>query len=76
MWSSARSEASLEAAVRSVAEAQGVGAGDVIHRIRAAATGRTAGPGLFETLAVLGRERVLHRLEEAANREWEAQAVG
>jgi glutamyl-tRNA synthetase len=63
-------EASLEAAVRSVAEAQDVSAGDVIHRIRAAVTGRTAGPGLFETLAVLGRERVLDRLEDAAAREW------
>ena len=44
----------------------GVNAGEVIHRIRAAVTGRTVGPGLFETLAVLGRERVLGRLEGAA----------
>jgi glutamyl-tRNA synthetase len=64
-------EAGLETAIRSVADAKGVNAGEVIHRVRAAVTGRTAGPGLFETLAVLGRERVLQRLEAAAARCWE-----
>ncbi len=64
------SEPALEAAVRSVAEARDVGAGEVIHRIRAATTGRTAGPGLFETLRVLGRERVMRRMELAATRDW------
>jgi glutamyl-tRNA synthetase len=64
-------EPALEAAVRSVAEAHAVNAGEVIHRIRAAVTGRTVGPGLFETLAVLGRERVLRRLEDAAGRVWQ-----
>jgi glutamyl-tRNA synthetase len=63
-------EEPLEAAVRSVAEAAGIGAGEVIHRIRAAVTGRTVGPGLFETLRVLGRDRVVQRLEAAAGREW------
>ena len=57
------SEENLEATVRTTAEAAGVGAGELIHRIRAATTGRTFGPGLFETLRVLGRERVLARLE-------------
>jgi glutamyl-tRNA synthetase len=65
------SEEPLEAAVRSVAETTGVGAGEVIHRVRAATTGRTFGPGLFETLRVLGRERVVQRLEAAAARKWE-----
>lgn len=63
-------EPTLEAAVRSVAESAGVGAGEVIHRIRAATTGRTVGPGLFETLRVLGRDRVIQRLETAAERKW------
>lgn len=63
-------ETELEAAVRSVAESRGVSAGEVIHRIRAAVTGRTVGPGLFETLTVLGRDRVLSRLEAAAHRDW------
>jgi glutamyl-tRNA synthetase len=63
-------EETLEEAVRGVAEAAGVSAGELIHRIRAATTGRTFGPGLFETLRVLGRERVLHRLSTAAERRW------
>jgi glutamyl-tRNA synthetase len=56
----------VEAAVRGVIERLGVNAGEVIHPVRVAATGRTVGPGLFETLAVLGRDRVLRRLEAAA----------
>jgi glutamyl-tRNA synthetase len=63
-------EESLEAAVRSVAEEAAVAAGELIHRIRAATTGRTFGPGLFETLRVLGRERVLRRLTTVAERTW------
>jgi glutamyl-tRNA synthetase len=56
----------VEASVRGVIERLGVNAGEVIHPVRVAATGRTVGPGLFETLAVLGRDRVLRRLEAAA----------
>jgi glutamyl-tRNA synthetase len=33
--------------------------------LRFAATGRTVSAGLFETLALLGRERTLRRLERA-----------
>jgi glutamyl-tRNA synthetase len=36
--------------------------------IRVAVTGRTVGPPLFESLAVLGRDRVLHRLRAARAR--------
>jgi glutamyl-tRNA synthetase len=56
---------SVEAAVRAVAESLDVKAAPVIHTTRLAATGRTTGPGLFELLAVLGRERVLGRLKQA-----------
>jgi len=55
----------LEAALRALGEKLGVGAGPVIHTTRLAVTGRTAGPGLFEVLALLGKERVLRRLEKA-----------
>jgi glutamyl-tRNA synthetase len=55
----------LEAALRGLSEELGAGAGPVIHTTRLAVTGRTAGPGLFEVLEVLGRERVLKRLERA-----------
>jgi len=55
---------SIEAAVRAVGEKLG-SAGPVIHTTRLAVTGRTAGPGLFELMAVFGRERVLARLAKA-----------
>lgn len=37
----------------------------VIHVTRVATTGRTAGPGLFDLLSVLGKERVLRRIARA-----------
>jgi glutamyl-tRNA synthetase len=52
----------LEAAARPIADALGVEFAKVIHPTRVAATGRTVGPGLFETLWGLGRERTLTRL--------------
>ncbi len=54
--------AALEASVREITEELGVKFAEVIHPTRVAATGRTVGPGLFETLWALGRERTLHRL--------------
>ncbi|HTE19369.1 MAG TPA: glutamate--tRNA ligase, partial [Armatimonadota bacterium] len=53
---------SVEAAVRASIEELGVKPGEVIHPTRVAATARTVGPGLFETLWALGRERVAFRL--------------
>jgi len=55
----------LEQAVNAASEELGVKKADVIHPTRVAATGRGVGPGLFETLWVLGRERVLARLRKA-----------
>lgn len=54
-----------ERAVRGTIEELGVKPGEVIHPTRVAATGRTVGPGLFETLATLGRDRVLARVRTA-----------
>ncbi len=58
-------EGPLEEAVRTVAEARGVGAGKVIHPLRVALTGQEASPGIFEVLALLGRERSLGRISVA-----------
>jgi glutamyl-tRNA synthetase len=52
----------LEAALRQLAEARGLKAAALIHATRVAVTGRSASPGLFEVLALLGRERTLTRL--------------
>jgi glutamyl-tRNA synthetase len=56
-------EASLEQALRRLADERGVKAGVLIHATRIAMTGRMVSPGLFEMLVLLGRERVLARLQ-------------
>jgi glutamyl/glutaminyl-tRNA synthetase len=58
--------ASLEAALRLVAEARGVKAASLIHASRVAVTGKTVSPGLFEVLALLGRKRVHERFLAAS----------
>jgi glutamyl-tRNA synthetase len=55
-------EASIEAVVRGVAEARGIKAGLLIHAARVAVMGRTTSPGLFELLALVGRDVTLARL--------------
>jgi glutamyl-tRNA synthetase len=59
-------EVTLEEAVRGLAAEKEKGARHLIHPLRFAATGRTVSAGLFETLALLGRERTLLRLDKAA----------
>ena len=58
----------IEAAVRGAAEELGVQSKVVIHPLRVALTGKTIGPGLFELIDVLGRDRVLERLDRAIAR--------
>ncbi|MCS6986704.1 MAG: glutamate--tRNA ligase [Sphingomonadaceae bacterium] len=57
--------ASLEAAVRQVADAEGLGLGEVAGPVRAALTGRAAAPSVFGLLEVLGRDESLARIEDA-----------
>jgi glutamyl-tRNA synthetase len=59
-------EAATEAALRSVAEAAGLKFGALVHATRIAVTGRAVSPGLFETLVLVGRDRVVARLEALA----------
>jgi glutamyl-tRNA synthetase len=56
----------LDAAVRGVAEKAGVGLGKVAQPLRAALTGRTTSPGIFDVLLLLGREESLARLADRA----------
>jgi len=58
----------VETVIRSVAAELDVKFGDVIHPTRVAATGQTVGPGLFETLWALGRERTVKRLQTVLQR--------
>jgi glutamyl-tRNA synthetase len=55
-----------EAAMRAFAEANNLKLGAVAQPLRVALTGRTTSPGIFEVLAVLGREECLARLADQA----------
>ena len=58
-------ETALETAVRQVAEDAGLGLGKVAQPLRAALTGRTTSPGIFDVLLLLGREESLARINDA-----------
>jgi glutamyl-tRNA synthetase len=58
------SAATTEAVVRETAAAQGVKLGDLAQPLRAALTGRTTSPGIFDVLAILGRAESLARLRD------------
>jgi glutamyl-tRNA synthetase len=55
---------SLEAAIREVAEGGGVKLGKLAQPLRAALTGRTTSPGIFDVLALLGRDESLARIAD------------
>jgi glutamyl-tRNA synthetase len=57
-----------EQVVRAFAERNGVKLGSVAQPLRAALTGRTTSPGIFDVLAVLGKNESLARLLEQAHR--------
>jgi len=56
---------SLEGMLRPLATELGLKTGDFFGLLRVAVTGRTAAPPLFQTMALLGKERCLKRLEAA-----------
>jgi glutamyl-tRNA synthetase len=53
---------SIEAAFRQLVQELGVESKTLIHPIRVALTGKTVGPGLFEVIYYLGKERTRQRL--------------
>ena len=57
--------ATLEAALKETAKTLGVKAGILVHPCRLAVTGKTSGPSLYHLLQVLGKERVMARIEKA-----------
>jgi glutamyl-tRNA synthetase len=59
---------SLEAATHAWCTERSLGLGDIVHAIRVAITGVAAGPGLFDCLAVLGRDVSLARIDSALAR--------
>jgi glutamyl-tRNA synthetase len=56
----------LDARIRKFCEEKGLKPGQAFHPLRAAVSGRTEGPTLFLMLEIMGREKVLARLKDAA----------
>jgi glutamyl-tRNA synthetase len=55
----------LEKSLRDLAEREGVGAGKLIHPLRVAVVGNSASPGIFDVMKLLGRDRVVRRIDDA-----------
>jgi glutamyl-tRNA synthetase len=55
----------VEQALRRVVEETGVKPKDVFQPVRVAVAGTTVSPGIFESVAALGREEALTRIDEA-----------
>jgi glutamyl-tRNA synthetase len=55
----------LEEALEAFCEGRGMKVGDMNHALRVATTGVMIGPGVYECLAILGREETLRRIELA-----------
>jgi len=56
-------ETSIEEAIRMSAQELKTTAGKLIHPLRLCLTGESVGPGLFELMAVLGKDTCLRRIE-------------
>ena len=61
-------EEHIEAALQRVVEATGAKPGAIYQPIRVALTGKTVSAGIFESLALLGRDEVLRRIDSALAR--------
>ncbi len=55
----------LETALQSFVAEQGIKTGDIIHAIRVATTGKAVGPGLYDCLEILGKQKSLERIDQA-----------
>lgn len=56
---------SLDALLHQWVEEQEIKVGQVIHALRVATTGKPAGPGMFDCLALLGKDRCVARIDRA-----------
>jgi glutamyl-tRNA synthetase len=59
---------SLEALMNAFVQAAGIGLGQIVNAVRVAVTGKGVGFGLYETLAILGKEHSLVRIDRALAR--------
>ncbi len=61
----AYNEIGLEELMRGLAAEMGLKPGELIHPVRVALSGRRHSPGIFDVMALLGKERVIERLRRA-----------
>jgi glutamyl-tRNA synthetase len=55
----------LETATQSWLASKNMALGDIVHAVRVAVTGQAVGPGLFDCLAILGKDLCQRRIERA-----------
>jgi glutamyl-tRNA synthetase len=54
-----------EATLHATAQQLGIGNGQLIHPLRLAVSGVGAGPGVFDLVAILGKDETIRRLTTA-----------
>jgi len=62
------SAADAEALLKGYCETKGIKIGQIIHAVRVACTGTASGFGMFDTLAILGKDKVTQRIEAAVQK--------
>jgi glutamyl-tRNA synthetase len=60
--------ATLDQSMQEFVRTEGIAIGQIIHALRVAVTGKAIGFGVFESLAILGRERSMARIDQALRR--------
>jgi glutamyl-tRNA synthetase len=60
--------AGIETALRDLVARLGAKPGQVFQPVRVALAGQTVSPGIFETVALLGRDETLRRIDQALRR--------
>ncbi|TXT38392.1 MAG: glutamyl-tRNA synthetase, partial [Planctomycetota bacterium] len=58
----------LEATLKTFCEEQGQSPGSLIHALRISTTGVPIGPGVYECVLLVGRDRALSRIDQAIAR--------
>ncbi|KNC81827.1 glutamyl-tRNA synthetase 2 [Sphaeroforma arctica JP610] len=61
------SEAGLETLIKAQAEAKELKLGNIAQPLRAALTGTTASPGIYEVMMILGKDEVVGRIRDVTN---------
>lgn len=64
----------IEKTIRELILKLKITAKEIIHPLRVAITGSTASPGIFEVVYLLGKEKVLRRIEKVINSNWKTES--